>query len=114
MFTGPSSLSLVGALVSAGAYAQPLTAAAQAPVPVQAVENILRARVDIYCGHHRQAMAEIRAARQQLSSPGSTMAAEALAALEEAAWLTRRHQHVLAEQALAAVWAQIAPRTGQS
>ena len=100
MVNPPSTIALFGALVSASAYAHTAPAAVAAPVPMLAVENIQRARVDIYCGHDQQAIAEIRQASQQLQASGAAIPSEALAALDAAAWLTRRRQHVLAEESL--------------
>jgi hypothetical protein len=114
MFAGTSTFTLVSGLVSAGAYAQPLSAATQEPLPVQVVESLQRARVDIYCGHHQQAVADIRAASRQLRASGVRVSPETLTALEQAAWLTRQHQHTLAEQSLEAVLHPIAAGVARS
>lgn len=108
MFNSSSSFPLIGALVGASAYAQAVPPFAEPMVPIQAVENIQRARVDIYCGHRMQAVADIRAARQQLRASGAKLSPKTLAALDEAAWLTRRRQHALAEQSLDSVLQQLA------
>lgn len=108
MVNHPSTIALFGALVSAGAYAQAVPATVAAPIPTQAVQNIQRARVDIYCGHDQQAVAEIRLASRQLQASGAAASAEVLAALDEAAWLTRRRRHVLAEESLQSALNRIA------
>ena len=108
MFDKPSAFTLVGAVLGASAYAQPLPAAAQEPMPAQAVENIQRARVAIYCGHRLEAVADLRAASQQLRAAGVQLAPGTLAALDKAVWLARRNDHVQAEQSLDTVLAQLA------
>lgn len=108
MSSSTPAVTLVGALVSASAYEQPLPQSAHEPIPIQAVASIQRARVDIYCGHRLQAVADIRSASRQLRESGAKVSPETLAALDQAAWLTRRRQHVLAEQSLEAVLNRIA------
>jgi hypothetical protein len=100
MFDSTSAFTLVGAVIGASAYGKPLSAAAPVLVPTQAVESIQRARVAIYCGHRLQAVTDIREAGQQLRASGAHVSPETLALLDEAAWLTRRDQHVLAERSL--------------
>lgn len=108
MFNNTSAFALVSAVIGASAYAKPLATAVQAPVPLQAVESIQRARVAIYCGHPQQAVSDIRAAGQQLRDSGAPVSHETLAALDEAAWLARHHDHVLAERSLDHALDQIA------
>lgn len=100
MFTATSTLTLVQALVGANAYAQPAPSATVAPIPVQALAQIQHARVEIYCGHNAQAVADIRGASQQLRASSAVVPRETFVALEQAAWLARHDQYVNAEQAL--------------
>ena len=100
MFTSTSMLTLVSALVGAGAYAQDVPAETAPAVPLAAVADIRRARVEIYCGHNSQAVASIRAARNQLTSLSASASARTLAALDQAARLTRQNQYTRAELAL--------------
>lgn len=101
MLTSTSMLSLVGALVSAGSYCQPDELPATAPaVTAQAVADIRRARVELYCGHDGQAVVDMRAARASLQKAVGVTPALALAALDEAAWHTRRGRYESAELAL--------------
>jgi hypothetical protein len=87
-------------MVGAGAYAPVMPVSAAEPVPGQAVADIQRARVEIYCGHGWQAVAVIRAASQQLRDSTARVSGETFAALDEAAWLARHDQYARAEQAL--------------
>jgi len=100
MSNTPSLFTLVSALAGASAYAPVLPASAAEPIPRQAVADIQRARVEIYCGHSWQAVAVIRAASQQLRASSAAVPAETFAALDEAAWLARHDQYMRAEQAL--------------
>ena len=101
MFTTTTMFTLIGALVGAGAYApEAPVVAAIAPIPLQAVADVRRARVDIYCGHNAQAVAGIRSASATLRVSNATVPAEALAALDQAAWMMRHDEYVRAEQAL--------------
>jgi len=110
MSNNTSMATLVGALVGAGAYGPATSAAAVASVPLraplQAISQIQHARVEIYCGHNAQAVADIRAASQQLRSAGRAPSL-ALAMLGEAAWLARQNQYERAAQALEAALLQI-------
>ena len=114
MFNSTSAFTLVGAVIGASAYAKPLPAAAQEPIPLQAVECLQRARVAIYCGHRLQALSDIRAAGQQLRASGAKVSPETLAGLDETAWLARRNEHVLAERSLDDVLNHIAVDAGRS
>jgi len=100
MFTSTSMLSLVGALLSAGAYGADGASTAAPQPPLQAAADIRRARVQLYCGHDAQAMADIRAARERLDAHGDAPDAQARAALDQAAWLARRGRFQDAEAAL--------------
>jgi len=93
-----SKLSLVGALLSATAYGGEGVPNAPSPVPEQAVAEIRSARVQLYCGHHLQAMADIRAARGRLEE--GVPLAPTRAALDEAAWHARHGRFQDAEAAL--------------
>ena len=93
-----SMLSLVGALLSATAYGSEGVPAAPSPVPEQAVAEIRSARVQLYCDHDVQAMADIRAARSRLED-GAPLA-RARSALDEAAWHARHGRFQDAELAL--------------
>jgi hypothetical protein len=90
MFNSTSAFTLVGAVIGASAYAKPLPAAAQEPIPLQAV------------------------AGQQLRASGAHVSPQTLAVLDEAAWLARRDKHVLAERSLDDVLNQIAVGAGRS
>jgi hypothetical protein len=108
MLTTPSLLTVAGAAVGAGAYAQERPDAADLPlIPVQATIDIHRARIEIYCGHNALAVASIRAASRQLLASAAVAQAEALAALELAARLTRQDKYGQAEQALEAALAHL-------
>lgn len=108
MFTKVSIFTLVSALVGVSAYAQAEPAAAGEPIPVGAVTDIRRARVEIYCGHNSQAVVGIRAASQQLRASTAAVPPEALAALDQADWLVRHDQYARAAQALDSALAHIA------
>jgi hypothetical protein len=92
---------LAGAVVSAGAYAPDLRGhpAAQ-QVPAEVLAEIRRARVELYCGQDAQAVADIRAAREQLRRCGAPLHAIALQALDVASWLARHGHTMQAEEAL--------------
>jgi hypothetical protein len=102
VFKSTSMLGLVGALVSAGAYATPESSvpAEAIPVPVEAVAEIRRARVELYCGQDARAVADIRAARGRLREGAAGLRGDVVAALDEAAWLARRGRLEAAERAL--------------
>lgn len=104
MFHSITPFTTIHALVGAGAYVPPRpTLPPNIPVPHEAIENIMRARVDIYCGRNQQAVADIRAARSQLRSSHATVSPEAYVGLDEASWCTRHHDHVTAERSLESV-----------
>ena len=110
MFTSTSMLSLVGALVSAGSYCPPDELRAESPaVTAQAVADIAHARVELYCGHDGQAVADLRAARASLQKAGGPTPAAALAALDEASWHARRGRYQSAELALQHALEQLSP-----
>ena len=94
------SLLFVDAMVGATAYAQPLGEASVPVPPTAASEQIRRAQVDIYCGHDGQALTAIREARHTLQSSATSMVADTLSALDEAAWFIRHHDFHQAERAL--------------
>lgn len=97
-----STVTLVSALLGAGGYAQamPVTAAEPAPAQAVAVAELQRARVDIYLGHNREALAGIRSASRHLLASPAAVTAQTFTTLEEAAWLTRHDEYRRAEQAL--------------
>ena len=101
-------LVLEGARLHGMTAPQALPAAAAETIPVQAVVELQRARVEIYCGHNSQAVAGIRAASRQLRASPAAVPAQTFATLDEAAWLTRHDQYVRAEQALDKALLQIA------
>ena len=95
-----STVTLVSALLGAGGYAQAMPVAAAEPAPAQAVAELQRARVDIYLGHNREALAGIRSASRHLLASPASVTAQTFTTLEEAAWLTRHDEYRRAEQAL--------------
>lgn len=105
----PSTDSLLaGALVNAGAYTPDAHAAsAGAFVPAEVLAEIRRARVQLYCGQDIQAVAEIRAAREQLRRCGAPLQVVALQALDAASWLARHGHTFEAEDALEAALARL-------
>lgn len=110
MFTATPVFTLVSALAGAGAYAHERPANAEPPDhAAQVAAHILQARVEIYCGHNASAIAGIRTAREQLQASAGTVPVESLAALDQAAWLTRHDHYALAERALQAALAHLPP-----
>jgi hypothetical protein len=103
MFKSTSMLGLVGALVSASAYS-PAEATTSAPggtqAPVQAMAELRRARVELYCSHDALAVANIRAAREHLRRYASPLLGDAMTMLDQAAWLVRHGHLEAAEEAL--------------
>jgi len=114
MFTRKPIVSLVTALVGATTYAQAEPAAAANPIPLEAVTEIRRARVEIYCGHNSEAVSGIRAAGRQLRALSSAVPPEVIAALDQADWLVRHRQYDRAEQALDTALAHMAPNAAQA
>lgn len=110
MFNSTPVFTLVSALASAGAYAheRPADAAASGNAAL-VVASIRHARVELYCGHNESAIAGIRSAREQLRASAGVVPAESLAALDQAAWLTRHDHYALAEQALEAALDHLPP-----
>jgi len=101
MFTSASTIGVVAALVGATAYHAPDPASSDAQAGfAPAATEIRRAQVELYCGHTDQALAGIRAARQQLQLPHESIHADAVATLYRAAWLTRKGRVADAEQAM--------------
>lgn len=101
MFTSASTIGVLAALVGASAYhaPDPASSAAQARCG-PAATDIRRAQVELYCGHTDLALAGIRAARQRLQLAHEPIDADAVAALDRAAWLTRKGRVADAEQAM--------------
>lgn len=108
MFSNTSTTRFVGALAAANSYVPAVSAAASEPVSAFAVAELQKARVEIYCGHNDQAVAGIRAARRQLHAASIASSAPIFATLDEASWLTRHDQHLLAEHALEKALDQLA------
>ena len=102
-------LSLVGALLSAGTYMPDDAVAATRPVPRQAVADIRRARVELYCGNDAQAVETIRAARSRLGDRAGVPTARARAVLDKASWLARHGRFQDAVQALDHALASLDP-----
>ena len=100
MFSNTSTTRFVGALAAASSYAPAVSAAATEPVSAYAVAELQKARVEIYCGHSDQAVAGIRAVRRELHASSVASTSPIFATLDEASWLTRHDQHLLAEHAL--------------
>ncbi len=110
MFNATPVFTLVSALASAGAYAHEPPAEAGTPgTAARVVASIRHARVELYCGHNESAIAGIRNAREQLRAAAGVVPVESLAALDQAAWLTRHDHYVLAEQALDAALDHLPP-----
>lgn len=112
MFNSTTTFTLVSGLVGASTYVPPTPDVALVPVPSQAVESLLRARVDIYCGRRAQAVADIREARTQLRASHASVSPETMRVLDEASWFTRHHEHVLAERSLDTVLEQLTAHRG--
>ena len=92
---------LAGALPGAGAHRPEAHAATPATlVPAEVLAEIRRARVELYCGRDAQAVADIRAAREQLRRCGAPRHVVALQALDAASWLARHGHTMEAEDAL--------------
>jgi hypothetical protein len=100
MFKSTSMLGLVSALVSASAYSPAEAATSSERAPVQAMAELRRARVELYCSHDAQAVANIRAAREQLRRHASPLLSDAMTMLDQAAWLVRHGHLEAAEEAL--------------
>jgi hypothetical protein len=108
MVSTASTFTLISALIAGSAYSPLLQDVRIEPIPAQAIADIRRARVEIYCGHNTQAVADIGAARRCLRASSTTLPREMLATLDHAAWLARHDHYRLAEEALDAALAQIA------
>ncbi|HSW07341.1 hypothetical protein [Aquabacterium sp.] len=110
MLTFNATAPLINALMAADAYAhEPALGRAATPVPLPTLAAILRARVEIYCDHDRQAIADIHAARDSLRTLPVSVPFEAFAALDQAVWRVRQHDYTAAEQALDQALAQLHP-----
>jgi hypothetical protein len=104
VFTSPTTLGVLAALVGAGAYGAPqacLLAEGRSGGELAAAE-IRRAQVELYCCHDAQAVAEIRTARAHLHLPYDWRYGAALAGLDRAAWMARQGRLTEAEDALQA------------
>jgi len=103
----PLSLSpLIPALIGAGAYTpDPRDAARHAQLPPQALADVRRARVELYCDHKAQALLCIRAALILLGDSPEPVSPALMGSLAQAAWLARQGRYVAAEAALDAVLA---------
>ena len=96
-----SEFTLAGGVVNAAAYPRDgRTPAAPAPVPPEVMANIRRARVELYCSRDVQAVADIRAAREQLRRCGAPLHVVPLQALDAACWLAMHGHTMEAEEAL--------------
>ena len=95
-----SASSFVNALVSGSAYPHPATAIGGARTPSAAIASLRHARVDIYCGHNAQALANIHTASKQLRDFLAGRPSQTLGQLEQVVWLTRQNHFQQAEQAL--------------
>jgi len=104
----PTDSMMARAVPSAGAYAPDHPAkSARAPIPAAVLAEIRRARVELYCGHDAQAVADIRAAREQLRRCAPPLNVVALQALDAASWLVRHGHTQEAEDALDAALARL-------
>ena len=96
-----ASSTTIDALVAAAGHAsEGAPASATAPVDPHVRAEIDLARVHLYCGHEAQAVISIRSARALLRACDGLAHADALADLEEAAWLARNGRVEPAERAL--------------
>jgi hypothetical protein len=100
MATSLSTSGFVAALVSAAAYGPGAAQAMEPPLPTQVREDILHARVELYCGHDAQVLTDIRAAADALQHVRGPLPARVLADLGQAAWQARHNDFRAADQAL--------------
>ena len=98
-FNAPSS-SITALVASVGPASDGAPAGVAAPVDPHVRAEIDLARVHLYCGHEAQAVISIRSARALLRACDGLAHADALADLEEAAWLARNGRVEPAERAL--------------
>lgn len=94
------TLMFVDAMVGATAYAPQFHEASDPSLPTAVMEHVRQARVDVYCSHNRQAMRAIHDARRALHASPIGGVADALIALDEAAWFIRHNDFLHAEEAL--------------
>src|SRR4051794_30592689 len=97
----------VAALASALAYSAAAPPEPTIEVPGEALSEIRRARLELYCGHDRAMQAQVRAACEHLRDSGCTGAEAAVVTLASAAWLARRGQFQSAGDALNRALAQL-------
>ena len=102
-----SDFVLARAVVSAGAYAPERQPSSPPAPPPEVLTHIRRARVQLYCGQDGPAVADIRAAREQLRRCGASLHVVPLQALDAASWLARHGHTVEAEDALEAALARL-------
>lgn len=108
MMTASSSVSLVGAVLGAGAYSRPLFSAERESARslnqmrrTKLLGTLRDAQVHLYCDHTADAMAGIRAAQADLPQAGLEQDTSTIgAALARAAWLARHHQYHAAHEEL--------------
>lgn len=109
MMSHSSSVTLVSAVLGAGAYIEdgpppapdsPGTLKMREMRRSKALGNIRLAQVDLFCDHTDHAVAEIRAAQADLASVGLGGDSYTTEALERAAWLARHNQYLEANEAL--------------
>lgn len=99
MSTSSPFAGLIGAVVAATSYSGPVHAQ-EASVSAQAVADIRHARVELYCGHDAEGIADIRSACRELQGLAGSAREPALQALQEATFHARRHRVTEAEAAL--------------
>jgi hypothetical protein len=97
----------VAALASAVAYSAAAAPAPTIEVPEEALSEIRRARIELYCGHDRAMQSQVRAAREHLRDSGCRGAEAAVVILANAAWLARRGRFQAAGEALNRALAQL-------
>ncbi|MEY4753347.1 MAG: hypothetical protein RJA44_1022 [Pseudomonadota bacterium] len=109
MMSPSSSVTLVSAVLGAGAYIEdgppptpesPGIAKLREMRRSKALGNIRLAQVDLFCDHTDHAVAEIRAAQADLASVGLDSDHGTAETLERAAWLARHNQYLEANAAL--------------
>jgi hypothetical protein len=102
VFTSPTTLGVLAALVGAGAYGAPQAVFLVAGEDgcERAAMEIRRAQVELYCSHDAEAMMEIRTARALLHLMHDGRYGEALVGLDRAAWMARQGRLTEAEDAL--------------
>jgi len=98
--TFDASSTTIAALVTAAGHAPEGAPTHATPIDPRVRAEIDRARVYLYCGRGAEAVTSVRAARAYLRACDGLAHTDALADLEEAAWLARSGRTESAERAL--------------